>query len=501
MIITEQASLPETVYLAEQVRALDQTAIKVFGIPGATLMERAGNAAFRLMHERWPEARTITLLCGTGNNGGDGYVVARLAHQADYHVQVLQLGNATRITGDAKTQLDRYVRAGGVVESFESISDDTDLIVDAMLGTGLERAVTGLWGDAIHAVNQHKAPVFSLDIPSGLHADSGQMMGYAIQADVTISFIGLKRGLFTGDGPACCGEIAFADLDVPPELYDTVSSDSCMLRWAAFSRRLKPRARTQHKGQSGHVLLLGGDRGMLGAITLAAQAAARTGAGLITVATRFEHAALIASQWPELMCHGVEKPEDLSVLLARADAVVIGPGLGQGDWGLAMLRRVLETNLPLVMDADALNLLAIEPERRKNWVLTPHPGEAARLLGWGISTIQSDRFAAVVALQRRYAGVALLKGAGTLICSGGDLPIGICMEGNPGMAVGGMGDLLAGVIGSLMAQGEPLDEVAQMGACLHGEAADLAARLGEKGMQASDLLPFLRQMMNPECAV
>jgi hydroxyethylthiazole kinase-like uncharacterized protein yjeF len=500
MIITEQASLPGTLYLAEQVRALDQMAIKVFGIPGAMLMERAGNAAFRLMYERWPQARKITLLCGTGNNGGDGYVVARLARQADYTVQVLQLGDAAKITGDAKTQVDLYVQAGGVVESFESIDDDTDLIIDALLGTGLERPVTGLWSDAIHAVNQHKAPVFSLDIPSGLHSDSGQSMGCAIQADATISFIGLKRGMFTGDGPACCGEIAFNDLDVPPEVYDTGTSNSCMLRWDAFSRNLKPRSRTQHKGQSGHVLLVGGDKGMLGAISLAAQAAARTGAGLITVATRFEHAALIASQRPELMCHGVERAEDLSALLARADSVVIGPGLGQGDWGLAMLRQVLETSLPLVMDADALNLMAIEPVTRENWVLTPHPGEAARLLGCSTSTIQNDRFAAVVALQRRYGGVVLIKGAGTLICDGDDAPIGICIEGNPGMAVGGMGDLLAGVIGSLVAQGRPLENAARMGVCLHAKAGDLAARLGEKGMLTSDLLPFLRQLLNPECA-
>ncbi|TVO75962.1 NAD(P)H-hydrate dehydratase [Sedimenticola selenatireducens] len=500
MIITEQASLPDALYLAEQVRALDQTAIKVFGIPGATLMERAGNAAFRLMHERWPQARNITLLCGTGNNGGDGYVVARLARQADYHVQVLQVGDAKKITGDAKTQVELYVQEGGVVEPFQSIDDDTDLIVDALLGTGLERAVTGLWANAIRAVNQYKVPVFSLDIPSGLHSDSGRIMGCAIQADATISFIVLKRGMFTGDGPACCGGIAFDDLDVPPEVYGAGTSNTCMLRWDAASSALKPRSRTQHKGQSGHLLLVGGDKGMLGAISLAAQAAARTGAGLISIATRLEHAALIASQRPELMCHGVEKADDLSTLLARADAVVIGPGLGQGDWGLAMLRRVLETNLPLVMDADALNLLAIEPEKRENWVLTPHPGEAARLLGCSTSTIQADRFAAIAALQRRYGGAVLLKGAGTLICSGDDSSIGICIEGNPGMAVGGMGDLLAGVIGSLMAQGEPLGNATRMGACLHGEAGDLAARLGEKGMLASDLLPFLRQLMNPECA-
>lgn len=498
MTITKRSDLPDALYLAEQVRMLDQTAINQFHLPGFALMERAGTAAFNLLRERWPQASNITILCGTGNNRGDGYVVARLALEAGCNVQLLQLGDSTKIAGHARAHADRYRAIGGVVEPYESIDPDRDLIVDAVLGTGLEREVTGLWSDALEAVNQHAAPVLSLDIPSGLNSDSGGIMGAAIQADATITFIGLKRGMFSGEGPACCGEIAFDDLAIPGEVYGAVSSTTRKLQWADYARKLRPRSRTQHKGQSGHLLLVGGDVGMLGAISIAGQAAMRTGAGLVSIATRREHAALIASQRPELMCHAVEKAALLAPLLERADAVVIGPGLNKSDWSLTMLRRVLESGLPLVMDADALNLLAGEPEIRDNWVLTPHPGEAGRLLGCSTATVQLDRFTAVTELQQRYGGVILLKGAGTLIY-GGDL-IGLCSEGNPGMAVGGMGDLLSGIIGSLIVQGESLREAACMGACLHARAADLAARGGEKGMIAPDLLPFLRRLMNPECA-
>lgn len=232
---------------------------------------------------------------------------------------------------------------------------------------------------------------------------------------------------------------------------------------------------------------------------MAGEAAARSGAGLVSLATRAVHAALVSSRWPELMAHGVESADMLVPLLARASVVAIGPGLGQKPWGRSMLGRVLESGLPLVLDADALNLLAQEPMRCERWVLTPHPGEAARLLGCDVGDVQADRFQAARLLQRRYGGVILLKGAGTLIVDGSDEPVGVCVEGNPGMASGGMGDLLTGIIGALMAQGESPERAARMGACLHGEAADLAATEGERGMLASDLLPALRRLLNPGC--
>ncbi|WP_428606275.1 NAD(P)H-hydrate dehydratase [Sedimenticola sp.] len=498
MLITDRSQLPKQLYLAEQVRALDRCAIEEHGIPGLTLMERAGDAAFDLLQKRWPQAGSITLLCGIGNNGGDGFVVARRALQAGLSVRLLQLGDGSKRRGDALASAEKFRQTGGQITPYNGFDFDTDLIVDGLLGTGLERPVTGAWLDAIRAANQHPAPILSLDIPSGLHSDTGAIMGDAIVAAATLSFIGLKQGMFTGEGPACCGVIALDDLDVPATAYEPVPANARLLQWSGYREHLKPRARTLHKGKCGHLLLVGGDKGFLGAIRMAGEAAARTGAGLVTIATRSEHATLIVSQRPELMCHGIEQPRDLLPLIARADAVAIGPGLGQASWGQGMLRQVLQSDRPLVMDADALNLLAQEPERRDDWVLTPHPGEAARLLDGSVAQVQADRFRAVSRLQQRYGGVVLLKGAGTLISSGADVPIGLCCEGNPGMASGGMGDMLTGVIGGLMVQGEPIGIAAEMGACLHGAAADLAAKDGERGMMATDLLMPIRHLMNPE---
>lgn len=495
-LITDPSQFPTQLYLAEQVRALDHCAIAQFGIPGLTLMERAGDAAFDLLRTRWPATRHITVLCGPGNNGGDGFVVARLALQAGLAVRLLQLGDGKKLHGDALASAENFRQAGGRIEPFSDLDFSTDLIVDAVLGTGLERAVSGLWETALLAANRHPAPVFALDIPSGLHSDSGRILGCAIRAEMTLSFIGLKQGLFTGEGPACCGRIALDDLEVPAEVYQAVQGSARLLNWHSFAGYMKPRARTLHKGDCGHLLLVGGDAGFLGAIRMAGEAALRTGAGLVSIATRPEHAALIASQRPELMCHGVDQPETLLPLLARADAVAIGPGLGQQGWGQRMLWRVLQSNLPLVVDADALNLLAMEPEQRENWVLTPHPGEAARLLGCSTAEIQADRFQAVSRLQQRYGGVVLLKGAGTLISSAPGKQTGLCCAGNPGMASGGMGDLLTGIIGALIVQGEANTMAAEMGSCLHGAAADLAARAGERGMLATDLLPAIRGLIN-----
>lgn len=496
MLITDSSQFPPQLYLAEQVRALDRCAIAQFGIPGLTLMERAGAAAFGLLRTRWPAARHVTVLCGTGNNGGDGFVVACLALQAGLDVRLLQLGDTKKLQGDALASAEKFRQAGGCVELFNELDFSTDLIVDAVLGTGLERAVSGPWETALLTANRHPAPVFALDIPSGLHSDSGRILGCAIRAETTITFIGLKQGMFTGAGPDCCGRIAVDDLEVPGEVYQTVQESARLLRWQTFAAQLVPRRRTLHKGDCGHLLLVGGDTGFLGAVRMAGEAALRTGAGLVSIATRPEHAALIASQRPELMCHGVEQPDALLPLLARADAVAIGPGLGQQEWGQRMLRRVLQSKLPLVVDADALNLLAMEPEQRENWVLTPHPGEAARLLGCTTAEIQADRFLAVSRLQQRYGGVALLKGAGTLISSAPGKQTGLCCEGNPGMASGGMGDLLTGIVGSLVVQGKAIKMAAEMGVCLHGAAADLAARAGERGMLATDLLPAIRGLIN-----
>ncbi|WP_456376566.1 NAD(P)H-hydrate dehydratase [Thiolapillus sp.] len=489
--------LPTALYLAQQVREMDRLTIEVHGIPGDELMQRAGQAAFDLIRRNWPEATKILVLTGTGNNGGDGFVVAQLALQAGLQVQVLQLGERQRIGGDALANALRYETLAGEWRAFSGeLPPDVDLIVDAVFGIGLEREVEGQWAQALVAVNASPAPVLALDIPSGLHADTGKVLGTAVQADASITFIGLKRGMFTSDGPAYCGGIVFDALGVPSQVIASQTASASRLDWRNQRQLLQPRSRTAHKGMYGHVLVVGGDLGFGGAARLCAEAALRTGAGLVSLATRAEHVEAVLAARPEIMVHGVSEPAKLQALLEKATVVALGPGLGTSGWGRSLWQQLLDTQLPLVMDADALNLLARSPRRGNNRVLTPHPGEAARLLGCSTEAVHADRFAAVEQLQQRYGGVAVLKGAGTLVQSSDSAPA-VCSDGNPGMASGGMGDVLTGVIAGFIAQGWSLPEAAGIGVCLHGAAADKAARVGERGLLATDLMSHIRRLVNP----
>ncbi len=491
--------LPFELYRAAQVRELDRIAIEERGVAGYTLMSRAGEAAFNLLRQRWPKARRIILVCGGGNNAGDGYVVARLARQAGFDARVLTVADPANLRGDAQTAF-RDAQAAEVSITPFTIAglDKADLLVDAILGTGLEREVSGLWREAIDAMNAHAADRFALDIPSGLHADTGAILGAAVGAAATITFIGLKQGLFTGQGPACCGEVHFADLDVPPDIYPALHPACWRYAGDDLPTLLPRRSRSAHKGHFGHVLVIGGELGMAGAARMAGEAAARCGAGLVSVATRTAHAGLQAAVRPELMFHGIEAPEALEPLLHRATVIATGPGLGRGDWGRNMLRAALASDRPLVLDADALNLLALEPAYRDSWILTPHSGEAARLLKMTPAQVEADRFAAVEDLALRFGGVAVLKGAGSLIASKADGVVALCVAGNPGMASGGMGDVLTGVIAGLLAQGLPLFMAAKAGAYLHGRAGDLAARAGgERGLLATDVIDQVRSCVNP----
>lgn len=488
--------LPYALYRAEQVRELDRLAIEEYGIPSLQLMERAGAESFKLLRELWPDARDITVVCGIGNNGGDGFILARLANEAGLSVRVLQLVDAGRLRGDALASAESFYSAGGETFPYQGLPKKTDVIVDGMFGTGLKREVTGVWKEAVDAVNHHPAPVLALDIPSGINSDTGQVLGVAIKAAATISFIGLKQGMFTGEGPEYCGKVSYHALEVPAAIFSSQIISARRADWRQQSTRLVPRSRTAHKGHFGHLLVIGGDHGYSGAVRMAGEAAARCGTGLVSIATRQAHAAIIAGNRPELMCHGVEGVGELAPLLARASVIAVGPGLGQSAWSMSMLARAMDSGLPMVVDADGLNLLAIEPAIRDNWVLTPHPGEAARLLDCSTREIQENRFHAVGELQKRYGGVILLKGAGTLISGPSSRPITLCSDGNPGMATGGMGDLLTGIVAGLLAQGMDPEEAAIVGASLHGAAADLAAVEGERGMLACDLMPCIRSLLN-----
>lgn len=492
------SELPTNLYRAAQCRELDRLAIEEFGVSGNILMERAGEAAFNALRATWPAAKRIAVLCGIGNNGGDGYVIARLAHEQGLDVTVLQVGDSTRLQGDALAALQRLEGVDvSPIPYEEQELEQFDVLVDALLGTGLSGEVRNPFLLAINALNQSPKPVLAVDIPSGLNADSGMPCGLAVQADCTITFIGMKQGLLTGMAADYCGQLVFDDLKVPAAVYERIKPAATRLAYTSLQGLLQPRRRSSHKGDYGHVLIVGGNFGMTGAARLAGEAALRTGAGLVSIATRKEHAAIISSARPELMSHGIESGEALKELSAHASVIAIGPGLGQDEWAQQLLAMAVARNLPLVVDADALNLLAQIELQRQNWILTPHPGEAARLLGESTQTVAADRFGALQRLTEKYAATVVLKGAGTIVQTPNAVAT-VCGGGNPALASGGMGDVLTGIIAGLIAQGLELTEAAQLAVCLHRQAADLAIRgIGERGLLATDLMPSIRRLMNP----
>lgn len=490
------------VWTPEAVRTLDRTATSAFGIAGYELMTRAGDVLCAVAMARWPEAQRWVVLCGAGNNGGDGYVMARLARQRGREVRVCALVDPAQLTGDAARAFQDYASAGGALQPFApDVLADADLIVDALLGIGLTRPVTGEFRTAIEAMNAAGRPVVAVDIPSGLDAGTGLPAGAVVRADLTVTFVGRKLGLYLGDGPSFTGQVHFADLGVPPEVVDRANlrgkAPLCLFSPDDLRRLLPPRAATAHKGNFGHVLIVGGNLGMSGAVRLAGEAALRSGAGLVSIATHPLHAPLLPTARPELMCHGVSAPDQLAPLLDRATIVAVGPGLGRDSWARGLLDAVLAAGRPLVVDADALNLLAERGVRRADWILTPHPGEAGRLLGCPTSDVQRDRPAALKALLARYGGTVVLKGSGTLVGESGQRPW-LIGSGNPGMATAGMGDVLTGVVAGLAAQaGAPGADIAAAAAFVHGAAGDAAARAGQRGMVASDVLVQLRSWLNP----
>lgn len=503
-------TLPNTLYSASQVRELDRIAIEERGIPGIVLMKRAARATLDALLERWPSPHCITVYCGAGNNGGDGYIVAALARQQGIPVEVIQVAAPDKLTGDARRAYEFACQEQvSCILYGNADTPESGVIVDAMLGTGASGTVRGDFATAIRVINASGLPVVAVDIPSGLCSDAGAILGDCVAANLTVSFIGLKRGLLTARGPAFTGELVFDDLDVPDDIYDQIRADVRVLDWPHLFSLLAPRPADAHKGLFGHVMIIGGELGYGGAVTMAAEAALSTGAGLVSVATRPEHVSAVLARCPEVMAVGVTSGQSLEPWLSRPTVLVIGPGLGRTPWSEQMLQRAVASGLPMVVDADALNILSegrvAANADSSGWLLTPHPGEAARLLGVDAAEVQRDRFAAVTALQQKYSGTVLLKGAGTLIASAtgsaAESAITLCPYGNPGMATGGMGDVLSGVLGALLAQGFTLSQAAQLGACLHALAADDAAEhLGQLGLRATDLFAPLRARLNQHLA-
>lgn len=462
------------------------------------LMERAGHAAYRQLLAEFPQSHRVLVLCGHGNNGGDGFVLARLAKEAGIHVQLVAVGNPDKYSGDTRQAQTKWLNCGGETHGWPVPLNDFDVIVDALLGTGIKGQVKSPYKEIISTINSQQKPVLSIDLPSGLHADTGVPCGEAVQASMTVTFVGIKAGLATGAGKQYCGKLAFSALGIA-EVFNQLAQSSAVL---ASARRLPPlpkRNTDSHKGDYGRVLCIGGNQGMHGAVRLTAEAALRSGTGLVKVLCHPESRLLVAEALPELML--AEAGQDITPLFEWASCVVIGPGLGRDEWARNLFNALMEyqkeANKPMLIDADGLTLLADSSQRHlpENTVLTPHPGEAATLLRLSGADIQADRYQAMSRLVAEYHSTIILKGAGSLIGSGRHCFV--VEDGNPGMASGGMGDLLSGIIIGLMAQGIDAASSALTGACIHAMAGDLCAEQdGQRGMIASDLIPYIRELVN-----
>lgn len=500
-------------YNAGQVRELDRVAIEDFGVPGIVLMKRAGQAIMGEILERFSDQKRalshLLIFCGPGNNGGDGYIVAGLAKQKNIEVSLIETAGET-VSGDAKRARDFALSQGvAAIDASQWLQNPEDspanfseakgaAIVDALLGTGFSGELRAPYAALIASINQSGLPVFAADIPSGLCANTGAVTDQVVRAEVTVTFIGMKIGLLTGQGRNFSGDIVFDDLEVASEIYGTSQPVATLLDYDLLIEQFPERDEANHKGHHGHVVVVGGDQSFGGAPLMAASAAARVGTGLVSVVTREEHRTAILARQPELMVCNADDMSRVQALLKKADVIVVGPGLGTDVWGQKLLQSVLRVDKPVVADADALNIIASGKLQSclplTDSVITPHPREAGRLLGLDAEEINQNRVSAVETLQKRFAAVALLKGSGTLICDGG---ISLCPYGNPGMGTGGMGDVLSGIIGGLMAQGLPPNQSAKLGACLHAYAADLLAEeRGQIGLMATDILDEVRRLIN-----
>ncbi len=486
-------TLPTKLYSSKQASEIDRIAQEQSSITGFHLMSRAAEASIKAIQEQYPTAKKLGVVCGSGHNAGDGYLIAAIAIPAGYSVQLVALVCEDKLKNDAAHAKQEFIDVGGALLTDITLLDNSiDVIVDAMLGTGLDREVTGKFAEAITHINNLNVPVLAVDIPSGLHANTGNVMGCAIYATLTVTFIVLKKGLFTGLAQDYCGILKYVDLDIPKSIFQNIPSQERLLT----QPKLDKRKASAHKGQFGHVMVVGGDYGYAGAIHLAAEAALNTGAGLVSVATRKEHARQVHLSSPELMGHALENIADIKSLSKKATVLVLGPGLAQREWAQEIWPTLVELDIPRVIDADALSLLAAEPAYSDQWILTPHPGEAASLLKCTTADILEDRYKAIRSIQKKYGGVCVLKGVGSLICAGNEVFVNT--TGNPGMASGGMGDVLSGMIGGLLAQKYSLIDAATNGVFFHGQAADNAVNDigGERGLRASDVLRFIRKVVN-----
>lgn len=509
-----------SVFTAKQVLENEANVAQNQGVEMFSLMCKAGEAAFQQLVSSWPAAKNLLVVCGKGNNGGDGFVVATLAQKSGLDVKVLMLCDEHELAGDALKAFKQMKHAAvsysykndhqHLIDSIQAYQGD--VIVDAIFGIGFRGALSNTLKAIVSTINNNTTPVLSIDVPSGLCVTSGSVSGselaeQAVIASQCVTFIVYKQGLLTGQAANFIGKLLLADLSLGDAFKAKVTSQHYYQTMALQQRLnkpfLPPRHNASHKGNSGHLLTIGGNVGMPGAIRLASEAALRAGAGLLSVCCHRENTVLVFSGRAELMI-AENTAEQLSQTqrLALANACVIGPGLGQDTWAKSLFKLVLDecsqSNKPVVIDADAIHLLANLTENKLNIgnaILTPHPKEASILLGCSVEEIEQDRFNAVKNIAEKYNCICLLKGAGTLISDGKKVVIN--STGNSGMASGGMGDVLSGIIGALLMQIDDKFYATCLACYLHGRAADnIAKKIGQRGMIASDLFVEIQQLVN-----
>ncbi len=496
---------------AQQMKNIDRRAIVYFGVPGLVLMESAAIAVMEEMERFFDglEGLRVAIICGKGNNGGDGLALARRLRIRGVAVRAVLLAPFAALQGEAKTNLavlrktDVQIIPNASASSINDILQWSDIVVDALLGVGLSSPLKGRFAQTVELINASGKPVVAVDIPTGINADSGAVMGTAVNADLTVTMALLKRGLVLQPGSQCAGMVRVADIGIPSEVIEKEKLTVSLLEQGAAWGVLAPRKRDAHKGDFGHLMIIAGSPGKAGAAVMSARSALRIGTGLVSVATPHTLVPIIQSHIAEAMCIpsgesmegtlGIGSEEELLKFASGMAACAIGPGLSTHHETAAVVRNLVQRlKIPLVIDADGLNAVARTVDVLKKIkapvVLTPHPGEMARLTGLSSADVQKDRVGIASGFAAAYKVVLVLKGAGTVVaCPDGKVFVN--STGNPGMATGGTGDALTGMIGGLLAQGYPAMQAACLGVYLHGLAGDLAAKeKGEMGLTAGDLI-------------
>lgn len=476
-------------YTPEAVYQLDHAAVAVDGFSETELMQRAGECVWRAIDARWPQLKRITVFAGSGNNGGDAFVVALCARQQQAEVQLLVQGDLSRQSDTSRHFRERWEQAGGVHESWQGQQLLGEVIVDGLLGIGLQRELDRDWQNLVRAINRSAAARVAIDIPSGLNAECGVAQPVAVEAMLTVTFIGRKIGQFLADGPDYCGELLYQNLGVSKRVG---ASQAPALEVIESCRLPAARKRNTHKNHYGNLLIVGGGRGMSGAVALAARAALRAGAGLVTALVHPDCRNNLAA-FAEIMTLGWDALEEK---LADASVVIVGPGLGSSDGAQECLQRLRSAPQPMVVDASALDAAFLGSLAAAQRVITPHPGEAARLLSLSTAQVQGNRLQACTRLRDEFAATTVLKGSGTLIAAPGENPPAINTRGNPGMASAGTGDVLSGIIGALLGQGLDASTAARSGVYIHALCAESWSRGRDpSGLVASDIIDRIARVV------